>query len=104
MGTAAANDTAYWHECCNKIIATRERLIKELDALGFDTLPSCSNFIFTSNKNTDAKTLFEYLRSRGIVVRYFDKPRINDRLRITVGTDEETDKLIEEIKNFLGKN
>ncbi len=101
--TAAANDTVYWQDCCSKIKVTRERLIQQLDALGFDTLPSSANFIFTSNKNINAKELFEYLRKSGIIVRYFDKPRINDRLRITVGTDEETDKLIACIKSYLSK-
>lgn len=101
---AAANDTEYWTECCNKIKATRKRLVNELDALGFDTLPSSANFIFTSNKNLNAKALFEYLRENGIIVRYFDKPRINDRLRITVGTDEEVDSLIKAVKNFISQN
>ena len=100
---AAANDTDYWQDCCNKIKATRARLVAELDKLGFDTLPSSANFIFTANKNINAKDLFEYLRDQGIIVRYFDKPRINDRLRITVGTDEETDKLIAAIKNYISK-
>ncbi len=98
---AAANDIDYWQDCCNKIKATRQRLIKELDALGFDTLPSSANFIFTANKNIDAKSLFEYLREKGIVVRYFNKPRINDRLRITIGTDEEVNRLLDEIKNYI---
>ena len=100
--TAAALDTAYFDECRNKIINTRQRLIAELDKLGFTTLPSSANFIFTTYKNQNAKPLFEYLRSKGVIVRYFNKPRIDAYLRITVGTDSETDRLLAEIKNFIG--
>lgn len=100
--TAAALDTEYFDSCRNKIIKTRERLIAELDKLGFDTLPSSANFIFTTNKNLDAKKLFEYLRSKGVIVRYFNKPRIDSYLRITVGTDKEVDRLLDEIRNFIG--
>ncbi|MBR6400469.1 MAG: histidinol-phosphate transaminase [Firmicutes bacterium] len=100
---AAANDTKYWQECCGKIKATRTRLIGELSALGFDTLPSSANFIFTTNKDINAAELFEYLRSKGVIVRYFNKPRISGYLRISIGTDAETDRLVQEIKAFLGK-
>ena len=98
---AAALDNEYFESCVNKIKNTRQRLINELDKLGFETLPSSANFIFTANKNIEAKELFAYLRSKGVIVRYFDKPRINDRLRITVGTDKEIDRLLTEIKNFI---
>ncbi|MBQ9604613.1 MAG: histidinol-phosphate transaminase [Firmicutes bacterium] len=98
---ASARDTEYMKECVSKIINTRQRLVSELDKLGFETLPSSANFIFTTNKNISAKELFEYLREKGVIVRYFNKPRIDAYLRITVGTDMETDRLLEEIKNFI---
>ncbi len=97
---AAARDTAYFEECCNKIINTRTWTVEELSKLGFETLPSCSNFIFTTNKNIDAGSLFEYLKSNGIIVRYFNKPRINQYLRITIGTDEQMKALIEAIRRY----
>ena len=99
---AAANDAEYWEDCRKKIMATRARMINELSELGFETLPSSANFIFTTNKNVKAAELFEFLRSKGVIVRYFNKPRISEYLRITVGTDEEADRLIEEVKNFIG--
>ena len=98
-----AADIEYFDECRKKIMKTREWTITELDKLGFKTLPSMTNFIFTKNDNIEAKKLFEYLRSKKIIVRYFDKERINEYLRITIGTDEEMGKLIEAIKEYQGE-
>ena len=74
--------------------------VDELDKLGFETLPSSANFIFTTNKNIDAKDLFEYLKEHRIFVRYFNKPRINQYLRITIGTQEQMEALVEAIKEY----
>jgi len=98
-----ARDINYLRECTSKIIKTRERVIKELSDIGFDTLPSKANFIFTTNNKINAQELFNYLKSKNIIVRYFNKPKIEQYLRITIGTDEQMDMLIKEIKNFLAQ-
>ncbi len=97
---AAARDTEYFNRCRSNIISTREWTVNELSRLGFDTLPSSANFIFTTNKNIDAKGLFEYLRSKNIIVRYFNKPRIDQYLRITIGTREQMEVLIKAIGGY----
>lgn len=100
----SAKDIKYFNKCVDKIITTRERIIKQLDELGFETLPSKANFIFTTNKNINAEELFDYLKNKHIIVRYFKKPKINNYLRITIGLDKEMDILLKEIKNFLDYN
>lgn len=101
IGTAAALDNEYLDECCNKIINTRERLTKTLCELGFETLPSKANFVFTKHKSLSGKDIFEFLKTKNIYVRYFNKPRINNFLRITIGTDEQIDKLIDALTEFI---
>lgn len=98
---ASAKDTEYFNNCVSKIIESRKWTIKELEKLGFDTLPSSANFIFTTNKNIKAAELFKYLRGKNIIVRYFNKPRISDYLRITIGTQEQMEKLLEAIKEYI---
>lgn len=100
IAEAAARDTEYFKDCCIKITSARQWTVNELEKLGFDTLPSSSNFIFTTNKSIDARALFEYLRSKNIIVRYFDKPRINQYLRITIGTQEQMEALIKAIRGY----
>ncbi len=101
IATASAKDIDYFNECVNKIICSREWTVDELKKLGFDTLPSRSNFIFTTNKNIKASELFEYLKSKNIIVRYFNKPRISEYLRITIGTQKQMEILIKNIKEFI---
>ena len=103
LGTAAVSDRAYFEETCAKIIATRERTKKELSALGFSFADSYANFVFASHESVPAKELFEALRGAGIYVRYFDKPRIDNYLRITIGTDEEMDMLFGFLREYLEK-
>ena len=100
-GVAAVEDKAYFDETCNKIIETREWTKKELKALGFSFQDSMSNFIFATHKTCPAKELFEALRGRHIYVRYFQKDRIDNFLRITVGTKEEMQKFIDFLKDYL---
>ena len=100
IATASAKDSQYLKECTDKIKSSRQWTVDELDKLGFETLPSSANFIFTTNKNIDAKDLFEYLKERRIFVRYFNKPRINQYLRITIGTQEQMEALVEAIKEY----
>ena len=101
-GAAAIADEEYFRSCCNKVIATRERSIAALTGLGFHCLPSSTNFIFAAPEKMDAEELFGKLRERGILVRYFRKPRISGFLRISIGTDEEMDALIAAIGDMIG--
>lgn len=90
-GAAAVEDEEYFAETCAKVAATRERTAERLTQLGFTVLPSKSNFIFVSHESVPARQLFARLREEGILVRYFDKPRIDNFLRVTIGTDEDMD-------------
>lgn len=98
LGTAAMRDRAYFEETKAKIIATRERAKERLAALGFSFVDSMANFIFAAHKSVPAEELFLAMKQAGIYVRYFKKPRIDNYLRITIGTDEE----MEELYKFLG--
>ncbi len=101
-GSAAAiADKEYLDACCSKVIAIRERSIKALEALGFRCLPSSTNFIFAAPEKIPAAELFAKLREKGILVRYFKKPRIDGFLRISVGTDDEMDALIAAVKEII---
>lgn len=97
-GAASILDDGYFKETVGKIINTRERVKKELKELGFTFPDSRSNFLFASHKSIPAAELFEALKQEGIYVRYFNKPRINNYLRITIGTDEEMDRLLTFLK------
>lgn len=98
---AAYEDEAYFQDCCKKIINNREQLIDELQGLGFETIPSSANFIFTTHKDKAAEEIASYLRKQSIIVRYFNKPRIDNYLRITIGTTEECQQLIAALKALL---
>ncbi len=95
IGAAAltAESGAYYRSTVEKIIATREDAKKRLAELGFVGTDSQTNFLFVSHKSIPAKTIFEKLKENKIFVRYFDKPRIDDYLRITIGTDEEMERM-----------
>lgn len=98
LGPVVVEDNEYFEETFKKIIKTRERVKGELKELGFTFPDSYSNFIFASHKTVHAEEIFNKLREKQIFVRYFNKPRINNYLRITIGTDEEMDALIRELK------
>ncbi len=101
LGVASIEDDDYFRETVNKVIATRDRFSKELKELGFTVLPSSANFVFASHKNVPAKEIFTKAREYGVIVRYFDKPRINNFLRISIGTDAEMDRFVEILKEIL---
>lgn len=103
LGVEAVRDDAYFKETTAKIIATRERVKKELKELGFDFPDSRANFIFASHEKVPAEELFQALREADIYVRYWNKPRISNSLRITVGTDEQMDRLTGFLRNYLRK-
>ncbi len=98
---AAIEDEAHFTECCNKVIATRDTLTADLAALGFEVLPSAANFIFARQPQRDAAELAKALRERNIIVRHFKLPRIDQFLRITVGTDGECQALVAALREIL---
>ncbi|QIC61722.1 histidinol-phosphate transaminase [Acinetobacter schindleri] len=98
---ASFEDQAYFEAQNAKVIASREKLTAQLKELGFKVLPSAANFIFASLPSKDAGELAAELREHGIIVRYFNKPRINQFLRITIGTDEQNQRLIDTLKNEI---
>ena len=100
-GVAAIGDCDYFEDTCQKIMDTREWTQKELKALGFTFQDSKANFIFAAHKTCPAKQIFEALRAKHIYVRYFAKPRIDNYLRITIGTREEMEQLIRFLKDYL---
>ena len=101
MAVEAVRDDAYFKNVTAKIIATRERVKKELAELGFTFPDSKTNFVFASHKTVPAKDIFEALREQDIYVRFWNKERINNSLRITIGTDEEMDTMISFLKTYL---
>ncbi len=103
VGAAALADSAYFNDTCAKIIKTRTRFASEMKELGFTFPESSANFIFASHPDVDAAQLFADLKAAGIFVRYFPKGRTRDSLRITIGTDEEMDRLLAFLKDYLKK-
>lgn len=98
---ASFEDQAYFAEHCQKVIDCREQLVADLTSIGFKVLPSKANFIFATHPERDAGELAAELRAQGIIVRYFNKPRINQYLRITVGTTEQNQRLVDTLKNQI---
>ena len=94
-------DEAYFQENCRKVIETRERSARRLVELGFSVVPSRANFLFITHGKHPAKELLRDLRERGVLVRHFDRPRISDYLRVTVGTDDEMDLFLERIGELI---
>ncbi len=103
ISAAAASlaDDEYFKDTCSKIINTRQKTIKALENLGFDVVPSMANFVLATHKTVKAITIFEQLKKQDIFVRYFKIPRIDNYLRITIGTDDEMNKLFYALKNLL---
>ncbi|MEM5387012.1 histidinol-phosphate transaminase [Paraburkholderia phymatum] len=100
--TAAYKDDAWFRDCTEKVIASRERLTAQLTALGFDVVPSSANFVFARHAGYDAATLAARLREKEIFVRHFKAPRIDQHLRISIGTDAECDTLVNAFKEIVG--
>lgn len=101
--TAAIEDQAYLAESCRKVIAERRRLSTALTGLGLPPLPSESNFLLATCTRPGARELYESLKQRRILVRYFNQPGIDDKLRITVGTPEQNDALIGALAQLCGQ-
>lgn len=101
MGAASIEDDEYFKSTCKKVIKTRERVTLELEKLGFDVLDSQTNFIFATHNKHNMKSLFEYLKTQKVFIRYFSLPRIENYVRITIGTNEEMDIFLEKTKEFI---
>lgn len=99
--TAAVEDDVYLQQICKQTMATREWSVAALTELGFEVVPSATNFVFTTHPEKDAETIYLALKEMGILVRYFGKKaRIGNHLRITIGTDAEMQALIEALKTL----
>lgn len=103
LGVEAVSDDAYFKETAAKVIATRERVKRELKELGFTFPDSYANFLFVSHKDCPGEKLFKALRERKIYVRYWNKPRIDDYLRITIGTEEQMDIMLSALREILSE-
>lgn len=101
IGAAAIRDTEYFEQMRQKVIATREWTKKELTRLGFTFGDSMTNFIFASHKTVPAQVIFDKLREKHIFVRHFSSERIDNYLRISIGTDEEMKTFIEETERII---
>jgi len=101
IGLATLGDEDYFQDCCRRVVASRERLAAELAELGFEVFPSSANFVFVRHPHSKAETLYLELKAAGILVRYFKTARIDDCLRITVGTEIECDALIDALNKIL---
>jgi histidinol-phosphate aminotransferase len=98
---AALLDQAYFENTCKKIQEIREFLTNELSLLGFSVIPSSANFVFASHLKMPAKNIYHKLREMGILVRYFNMPRIDNYLRISIGTRSNMERLVEALRHLL---
>ncbi|MGM8938050.1 histidinol-phosphate transaminase [Psychrobacter glaciei] len=101
--TASVLDTAYFEQTRQQVIDLRESLTADLVALDYQVLPSHANFVFVRPKEGNASAVANALREQGIIVRHFDKPRISEYLRITTGTAEQNNRLIEALQALQKK-
>lgn len=102
-GTAAIKDRAYFESTVSKVIATRQRVAEELRALGFTVLNSQTNFLFATHNAISIKDYFEWLKAQKVFIRYFNLPRINNYVRITIGTDDEMNIFLNKTKKYLNR-
>lgn len=100
---AAIKDVTYFNDSTAKILATRKSTIEKLEELGFDVIQSAANFVFVTHADYDAEKIYEALREDDILIRYFNQARINDYLRISIGTDDEMQRFFEAL-NAIIKN
>ena len=100
-GAAAMDDEAYFAKTTAAVITTRERVRRALEQMGFSVLPSRTNFLFATKDGASMRELFLYLKQRQIYIRYFDLPRIDNYVRITIGTDAQMDAFLQGTEAFL---
>ena len=101
LGIGVMEDDEYTRKNCRTIMENREYLTIELEKLGFKVIPSSANFVFAANPEISGKDLYLGLKERGVLVRYFDRDRLYDYVRISIGTKEQLDILLENIKALI---
>ncbi|GAA5524893.1 histidinol-phosphate aminotransferase [Microbulbifer aestuariivivens] len=101
LGAVAIGDEDWLEETSGKVVATRSRVAEALHELDFAVVPSMANFVLARPRGMAAETVYNALRERGILVRYFNKPRISEYLRISIGTDDEMDALLAALREIL---
>ena len=99
---ASFEDQDYFQQTCQRIISSREQVSEQLQNLGFEVLPSQANFVFARHSNRPAQELSLALREQGVIVRHFKKPRIDEFLRITIGTEQQNALLIAALESIVG--
>ena len=102
-GIESVNDKEYFEECVGKIVKTRENAKERLSQLGFSLPDSKANFIIATHKSVSAKEICEKLKEKNIFVRYFNQPLIDNYLRISIGTDEQMEKLYAALEEITGQ-
>ena len=102
-GLAVIEDDGYYMDNCRKIEESRAYAVEQLERLGFDVLPSKANFIFCRSNRIGGKQMYQQLKEKGILVRHFDKARISDYVRITIGTREQMGALVGAVSELLGE-
>ena len=98
VGAAAYEDIEYTRTVITKVRASRQSLTTELENLGYRVWPSEANFLLVKPGHQQARNLYQHLKTNGILVRYFDTPELSDKLRITVGTEEQNQRLLAALK------
>jgi len=101
LGAEAVADNDYFEETLSKVIKTREWFCEEMEKIGFHSPKSATNFIFCTHERVPAKEIFTKLQEQNLYVRFFNKPRIDNHLRITIGTDEQMQILLDAIKKIV---
>lgn len=99
---ASFEDQDYFQQTCQRVISSREQVSEQLQNLGFEVLPSQANFVFARHSNRPAQELSLALREKGLIVRHFKKPRIDEFLRITIGTEQQNALLIAALESIVG--
>lgn len=102
-GLAATLDTEYFYECTEKIKAVREWTTRKLKEMGFFVLDSCANFVFAKNERIGGEELYLELKKRGVLVRHFSGERVKDFVRITIGTQEQMEILVDKCTEITKK-
>ncbi|MDG0969029.1 MAG: histidinol-phosphate transaminase [Porticoccaceae bacterium] len=103
-GIAAFEDKAYFQQTCNQVIQSRTSLTGSLEEIGFEVLPSKGNFVFVRHQHYEAAIVAKKLRDKGIFVRHFDQERIREFLRISVGTEDQHQQLLDTLKNLINQH
>lgn len=102
-GVTAVKDDVYFKDIVGKIVKTREDAKARLSQMGFEFTDSKTNFLFATHKSVPAEKIFNALKAKNIYVRYFKKPKIDNYLRITIGTDEEMEALYKALEEIIAE-